>query len=514
MNLSRILIGLALLLAHVVNAWAMNPSDLGLKSAPSPQDICAERYEISSNYNAFGRASIITPAATPDKPTIQVNLRLPGQYEDAESGLHYNYRRFYDPETGRYLTQDPIGLEGGINLFSYAQADPINLTDPTGEIVPVVVAGAVCMASCMAATAAEDVITGECTTVGTSAKNCAIGCAMGGVGALAMKVGKWAKRAYDNLPCALKTNSFPADTLVHVQPSGIASEDSNPDQAAASGKSQLKPISQLQPGDKVLALSEWKDAVNKLGQDQRLTYEKVTDVFTSHREQTHVFLTLDNGQTIQATEGHPFLTSEGWRDAVLLKRGGKLLIKGDGSEADKDAGQEVFNKAIYKENQPVAVINTAQSATENIVKTTLSSDANQAAGSYRTILDIRTERQTVPVFNIEVANAHTFFVVEEGVLVHNGGCNKAKYLWQKACETYWKSKGYVDGKPPTRDVRVRDNKTGREYDRTERKELHHKDPQRNSGSNDPKNLNEVWPTEHANIDPYRRPGYEIVKVYK
>jgi RHS repeat-associated protein len=57
---------------------------------------------------------------------------LAGQYYDTETGLHYNWHRYYDPKTGRYLTPDPIGLLGGINLYSYASNNPINLMDPLG----------------------------------------------------------------------------------------------------------------------------------------------------------------------------------------------------------------------------------------------------------------------------------------------------------------------------------------------------------------------------------------------
>ncbi|WP_206338282.1 RHS repeat-associated core domain-containing protein, partial [Pseudomonas viridiflava] len=43
------------------------------------------------------------------------NLRFPGQYFDRETNLHYNYYRNYDPQSGRFIESDPIGLAGGIN---------------------------------------------------------------------------------------------------------------------------------------------------------------------------------------------------------------------------------------------------------------------------------------------------------------------------------------------------------------------------------------------------------------
>nr|WP_320116894.1 RHS repeat-associated core domain-containing protein [uncultured Desulfuromonas sp.] len=60
------------------------------------------------------------------------NLRFPGQYFDAESGLHYNWHRYYESRSERYITLDPIGLAGGINLYAYVQNDPVNWIDPNG----------------------------------------------------------------------------------------------------------------------------------------------------------------------------------------------------------------------------------------------------------------------------------------------------------------------------------------------------------------------------------------------
>jgi len=59
-------------------------------------------------------------------------LRLPGQRYDAETALHYNYFRDYDPSIGRYTESDPIGLLGGLNVYVYADGHPIGLADPDG----------------------------------------------------------------------------------------------------------------------------------------------------------------------------------------------------------------------------------------------------------------------------------------------------------------------------------------------------------------------------------------------
>ncbi len=67
-----------------------------------------------------------------DGVAFEYNLRFAGQYFDQETGLHYNYFRYYDHEIGRYITSDPIGLEGGLNTFGYVGNNPINSTDPDG----------------------------------------------------------------------------------------------------------------------------------------------------------------------------------------------------------------------------------------------------------------------------------------------------------------------------------------------------------------------------------------------
>jgi RHS repeat-associated protein len=97
-------------------------------------------------YEPFGEAHI-----HPSSSVVN-NIRLPGQYFDTETGLHYNYHRYYDSRTGRYLTPDPshsVQPEGSsipnllhylisepreANLFAYVSSNPVNRVDPSGLI--------------------------------------------------------------------------------------------------------------------------------------------------------------------------------------------------------------------------------------------------------------------------------------------------------------------------------------------------------------------------------------------
>jgi RHS repeat-associated protein len=98
-----------------------------------------------ASYAPFGAATVIaasTSASTKDGVTgaafgavFQLNLRLPGQTFDPETGLHHNRQRYYDPALGQYLTPDPLGTPDGPNPYAYVAFNPLTNIDPDGLIL-------------------------------------------------------------------------------------------------------------------------------------------------------------------------------------------------------------------------------------------------------------------------------------------------------------------------------------------------------------------------------------------
>ena len=60
------------------------------------------------------------------------NLGFQGKYYDQESGLYYFYNRYYNPANGRFINEDPIGLNGGLNMYGFVENNPVNSIDPFG----------------------------------------------------------------------------------------------------------------------------------------------------------------------------------------------------------------------------------------------------------------------------------------------------------------------------------------------------------------------------------------------
>jgi RHS repeat-associated protein len=79
----------------------------------------------NADIKPFGKASL-------QANLVPNNIRFSGQYEDEESGYHYNWHRHYDPMTGRYIETDPLGIAASLNLYLYVGGSPLVFIDPYG----------------------------------------------------------------------------------------------------------------------------------------------------------------------------------------------------------------------------------------------------------------------------------------------------------------------------------------------------------------------------------------------
>ena len=117
--------------AHQTVVWLAKYDAFGKAQTQAlPRSQVVAHNGFNKTFSWIGTAHASTAEGS-DKP-FEFNLRFAGQYEDAETGWHYNWHRFYDPETGRYLTPDPIGLRGGANAYGYVGGDPFQNVDPLG----------------------------------------------------------------------------------------------------------------------------------------------------------------------------------------------------------------------------------------------------------------------------------------------------------------------------------------------------------------------------------------------
>ncbi|MGW2055007.1 RHS repeat-associated core domain-containing protein [Streptomyces sp. NPDC001840] len=206
--------------------------------------------------------------------------------ENDGTGLLYYRNRYYDPETGRFISQDPIGLAGGPNLYQYALSSPTTYTDPSGNN-PL-------LAACAGGALSEAFmdwglqrLSGRKVNWGQVGRAAATGCAFGLVG---FGIGKFFRG------CG---NSFTPDTPVLM----------------ADGT--RKAIKDIRIGDKVLATDP------ETGESGP---REVTALIEGTGDKTLVDITIDDGSgpaKLTATDGHPFWVPElrEWVEAAKLQPG-------------------------------------------------------------------------------------------------------------------------------------------------------------------------------------------------
>ena len=98
----------------------------------TPQELTDPTGQIawSAQYNAWGEVKEQRSEWAQQKGLTNP-IRFQGQYHDHETGLHYNRYRYYDPQVGRFVSEDPISYAGGLNLYAYAP-NPTGWVDPLG----------------------------------------------------------------------------------------------------------------------------------------------------------------------------------------------------------------------------------------------------------------------------------------------------------------------------------------------------------------------------------------------
>ena len=285
-----------------------------------------------------------------------------GREWDAATGLYHYRARAYDAETGRFLQEDPIGFAAGdLNIYRYVLSNPLSYTDPSGLV------------------AATEGATLEKGTAGAGSAGMfnigmRLNCIFTAIAAGIELSGTPDLEALDVIIAGTDT-AMACGAKVKSKKKPKDKKDNDeicPLTCFAEGtlvhtRRGLKPIEQIQVGDEVRSMNP---------QTGEIAYKKVTNTHTNRFDPVGLVSLKDEADGsemhLSVTATHPFHHSEkGWVHASLLKAGDKLT--------EDDGGTLTVTEVTFNPDAPINL-----------------------------------------TYNLEVADFHTYFVEQSGVLVHNG----------------------------------------------------------------------------------------------
>ncbi|HEY3281081.1 MAG TPA: polymorphic toxin-type HINT domain-containing protein [Armatimonadota bacterium] len=409
-------------------------------------------------YDAYGRRIARTggvPGADPWGYKAQY-----GYYEDIEVGLYLCTNRYYDPEEARWLTRDPIGYSGGLNLYEYCGGDPVNRADPSGlddsddltdSMLEDPNLGLLSEYRHVGRAGARDLLSQPRFRPGSPERQrfSIVLDLLPGIGQVKMAwevvtggdpiAGRSLTVVERVTPIALMGLGAALGHMACKVPVGSATcfTAGTPVQMA---DGTTKPIEKVKAGDWVWSRDEATGQT--LAQQAAQTFQREAP--------TTVTLTFDGGETLTTTPDHPFwVEGKGWTIAGELGIGTSIVTR---------------------------------------------------AGPSLRIAGLRLKRQPTPVYNFEVAETHSYFVglLGQGLWVHNGAdCTALRRQFENVVKpAYWK---WISKQPgPWTDEEIALMRQGMPPTGPDGfpLEVHHLEPLANGGTNDFSNLTINSRTNH------------------